>query len=77
MAPKPQLLPLFPVFLHILIAFHLDSDECVNVISGVRKDEKARLSSSSVCLGEMEKKNPAICEYGFAEKQVTPFSEYQ
>jgi len=49
----------------------------VNVISGVRKDEKARLSSSSVCLGEMEKKNPAICEYGFAEKQVTPFSEYQ
>lgn len=35
---KPRLLPLFPVSLHILIVFHLDSDECVNTISTAKKD---------------------------------------
>ncbi len=33
----------FAVFLHIVMAFHLDSDECVNAISKVRKDETDQL----------------------------------
>lgn len=71
-----------------LIAFYLDSDECVNAISRVRKDEKDRLSSSSVCpcmsLGNREK-NISIYECRFAyimlsqlaENQLTPSLVYR
>lgn len=44
---KPQQLPLFPVCLHILIAFHLDGDECVNAVSKMKGSQQL---SSSVCL---------------------------
>lgn len=66
--------------LHILIAFHLDSDECVNAISRVRKDEKdPAIVLKCVSLGNRQKE----CVFAYimlsqlAENHITPSFESQ